>query len=190
MELETYAKETAGNWKKEKDFSWFGQPDVVFIDDVGLICVLHRDSDLIQKSNYCVIKGKLEDHIGALEEGQDVEIHTFNHWAVGWTENFAIRVHRHGVITEAFKKLFELMKEIKDECYLDYDMYREMLEGELVMYIQSFSHQYDQDDANFGASIHEYLVEKYDDYIEKAENNQFPTDEQITEACNHIYQHI
>lgn len=187
MEVEAYAKEIAGNWKRERDFSWFGQPDVDFIDDVGLITVLNRDSDLIQRSNYCIIKGKVEDHVGALEDGQDIEIHTFNHWAVGWVESFAVRVYRYGVITEAFKKMFELMKEIKEERYLCYDTYREMLNGELVRYIHSLAHRYNQNDPNFGANIHEHLVEKYDDYFEKAEEGYFPTDEQILEAYNYIY---
>ncbi len=48
----------------------------------------HRDSDLIEESNFGVVTDRL--HM-VDPEGLDYEIHRFGHWACGWIEEIAYR---------------------------------------------------------------------------------------------------
>lgn len=49
---------------------------------------LNRDSDILTRSNYNVVKADIAKHG---EQEEDYEEHTFGHWACGWFSIFLVR---------------------------------------------------------------------------------------------------
>lgn len=75
--------------------------------------IVHRDSELLDQSNFWVIKQEMEK---IDPEEQDHAIERDGHWAVGWVETIRVRP---GSPCEA--KALELAKEIEDYPILDED---------------------------------------------------------------------
>lgn len=115
MTLEEAAKKFAGNHRKFESFCWWGRPDES--DLWGIYHTQHRDSKILDQSNAAAIEKELEPWMDG-DEG-DVIPQSFNHWAVGWIEGYAVRVYRDGQITEAFQKFYELIQRMENYSVLD-----------------------------------------------------------------------
>jgi hypothetical protein len=72
--------QTYKQWRSEqRDFGDHGMSDRM--DWIVTPAFQHRDSDFLSQSNFNIILEMLGG-----EQEDKVEIHRFNHWAVGWTE--------------------------------------------------------------------------------------------------------
>jgi hypothetical protein len=121
VDLETAAKEAAGNWSTFECFAWSRASD---LDDAEQWCIMythHRDSGLLDHSNAAAIEGELEPF---MEDGDpDVVPEHHSHWAVGWIDGFSIRVYRNGHITRAFRRYHELTQRLDEYPLLDEEHY-------------------------------------------------------------------
>jgi hypothetical protein len=56
----------------------------------------------------------------------DVEAHTFRHWAVGWVDHLFVRIHdERGEITPAFASIMEWEERLEEYPVADDDDYSE-----------------------------------------------------------------
>ena len=119
-DLESSAKELAGNWQSFDCFSWHDQPEDA--DQFCLVYTHHRDSGLLDQSNAEAIRQAMEPFLD-----HDVFEEHHRHWAVGWVDGYAIRVYRRGRITKAFRTYHELSLRLADELVLDSDDYSDRI---------------------------------------------------------------
>lgn len=121
MDLETAAKQTAGNWKQFECFVWDRERDLEDADNWCIVYSHHRDSGLLDQSNADAI----EEAMQPFTEGRnpDVVAEHHHHWAVGWIDGLSIRVYRRGKITKAFGAYHELAQRLTDYPVLDEEDY-------------------------------------------------------------------
>ena len=121
LDLESAAKEAAGNWREFQCFSWHRQNDIKKPDDWAIIYTHHRDSDLLDQSNAEVIAEAMQP----FTEGDDPDVvfESHNHWAVGHVDGFSIMVFRDGQITVAFRTYHELSLRLADYPVLNEENY-------------------------------------------------------------------
>jgi len=113
MSLEERAKEMAGNWKKIRDFSWYGQPEDVD-EKWSLFYYSNRDADSVTRSNAKAFEALAD------EFPDDVIAQQHSHCAVGHVDGLVIRVYdKSGEITPAFIKLNEMLESLEDYPVLD-----------------------------------------------------------------------
>lgn len=127
-EMRKRAEELA--WRDTADSYWEGPEDGSDKGDWAVTISKHRDSDALQVSNYNVIS---RDMISRFED--DVEEHSFSHWAVGWVEHLFVRIHDEGgEFTPAFVAIMEWEERLEEYPIADEDDYSEtemeMGEGE------------------------------------------------------------
>ncbi len=115
LDLETAAKEAAGNWQHFDCFCWHRVADLDDAEQWAVVYTHHRDSGLLDQSNADAIGKALEPSL----EGDDVLPESHSHWAVGWIDGFAIRVFHEGQITEAFRPYNRLAERLADYPILD-----------------------------------------------------------------------
>lgn len=118
-DVNTAAKELAGNWKKFESFGWRAQPECA--DECAIIYLSNRDSEPLDKSNEASILEALREFTGCISEGDDVEVQSHNHWAVGYVDGIVIRCVRDGEVTKAFEVLHGLMMRLAEYPILDED---------------------------------------------------------------------
>ena len=119
--IEELAEKAKGNWRKFGSFAWHARPD-----DAESFYIHHldnRDSTLLAQSNADAIRRDLKEWTGAAEDGADVLPQHFSHWLCGWVDAVAIRVYRDGVITPAFRRLYDIMKSLEYYPVLDEEDY-------------------------------------------------------------------
>ena len=121
LDLESAAKETAGNWREFQSFSWHRQNDIKKPDDWAIIYTHHRDSDLREQSNSEVIAEAMRPFSGGNDP--DVVFESHDHWAVGHVDGFSVLVYRRGRITKAFRTWHSLMTRMAEYPLLDEDDY-------------------------------------------------------------------
>jgi hypothetical protein len=113
------AKEAVGNWLKFGDFGWNDQPEDA--NDWMIHHTRNRDSSLIAQSNHAAIEKAL-----AQFDESTVRAQHFGHWACGWVDGFAIKVHSaDGTLTDAFKVWCEIERALADYPLLDDSDYSE-----------------------------------------------------------------
>ncbi len=99
-DLETAAKEAAGNWKKFRSFAWHAEPEDG--DKWCIVITTNRDDCLLGKSNHDAIKKSLEP----FDDAREVE---FAHWGNGWVAGFVVRVYdADGKVTSEFTELHRI----------------------------------------------------------------------------------
>jgi hypothetical protein len=124
-DLESSAKELAGNWQSFDCFSWHRKCDLESPEDWAIIYTHHRDSGLRDQSNAEVIAEAMQPFTTGNDP--DVVFESHRHWAVGHVDGFSIRVYRRGrrgrrgKITEAFRTWHDLQTRLADYPVLDED---------------------------------------------------------------------
>ena len=121
LDLESAAKEAAGNWQKFDSFWWHRSNEVEDVDVWTLVYTNHRDSGLLDQSNTEAISEVMQPFLD--QEPCDVMEEHHNHWAVGWVDGYAIRVYRDGQITDAFRTWHDLQARVNDYPLLNEEDY-------------------------------------------------------------------
>jgi hypothetical protein len=97
-----------------QNFQYYGELDLG--NTWGFSFSKHRDSDLINISNFDCIVEDLNENFDA----KDWEIVQCSHWAVGHIEHIAIRVlDKHGEPTKIFEHMLEFKRALEDYPLLD-----------------------------------------------------------------------
>jgi hypothetical protein len=118
LDLESAAKEAAGNWREFDSFSWDRSNEIDDADQFCLVYTVNRDSGLLDQSNAEAIAEAMKPFLD-----RDVLEEHHTHWAVGWVDGYAIRVYRRGKVTRAFRTYFDLQQRLADYPVLDEDDY-------------------------------------------------------------------
>lgn len=116
-DLESAAKEMAGNWQEFQYFSWHRRCDLERPQDWMIWNTSSRDSRLLETSNAAAI----DEILAPFMEGDDPDIldEHAGHWAVGHLDGYAIRVYKDGAITPAFEAAFEIAESLQSYAVLD-----------------------------------------------------------------------
>ena len=124
MRLKEAVEKLKGNWKKFESFCWFDKPDDA--DDWCIVYTSHRDSPIRDLSNAHYIKRRLNPLV---DRTKDVIEFSANHWAVGHTDGWAVRVvGADGQATPAFHRLLRLLNLMENKVLLDPADYAERVE--------------------------------------------------------------
>lgn len=115
VDLETAAKEAAGNHQKFESFAWHCEPKDS--ENWMLVYTHNRDSGLLDQSNAAAIEAILSEL--PEEDHEDFRSERHSHWGVGWVEGWAIRVYKEGKITKAFQTIHEIGMRLADYPVLD-----------------------------------------------------------------------
>jgi hypothetical protein len=116
-EVEEFAYEHAGNWRKFSSFAWFNQPEDAL--NWAIFYTHNRDSGTVDRSNAEIIRQRMEP----FTEGEDPDAiaEEHNHWAVGWVAGHAIRCLKGGEVTEAIAEWSRIQDELAEYPILDED---------------------------------------------------------------------
>lgn len=125
MDIEDAAREAAGNWQSFDTFCWHDKPEDE-PESWAIVYTHNRDSGLIDRCNAEAIGEALA------EFDEDVKPESHGHFLCGWIDGFAIRVYRHGEITEAFQRYHELKEHMEDYPVLNSDRLAEMEAEEIA----------------------------------------------------------
>ena len=121
IDYDSLAKQYAGNWQRFKCFAWFGKPENA--EQFCIVYTSNRDSDILERANAHAIESELSQYV----ESGDVRPESHSHWAVGYVDGYAIRVHDDdGNVTDAFRCWCDLMARIDDYPILDESLYSEL----------------------------------------------------------------
>ena len=103
LDLESAAKEAAGNWQEFDCFSWHRQNDIESPEDWAIVYTHNRDSGLLDQSNAEAIAEAMEP----FTKGRNPDVVAEHHisWLCGWVDGYSIRVFKRGRITKAFQGL-------------------------------------------------------------------------------------
>ena len=114
QDIETLARQAAGNHRKFDCFIWWEHPDE---DHNWCIVYTHnRDSDVLDQSNAAAIAKEMQPFC---DDGT-ARIESHNHWACGHVDGYAILVYDvAGEITEAFKTWVGIQQRLEDYPILD-----------------------------------------------------------------------
>jgi hypothetical protein len=118
LDLESAAKEAAGNWMQFDCFSWDRVNEIEDSDQFTIVYTRHRDSELVEISNAEAIAEAMEPFLD-----QDVYDEHHTHFAVGWVDGYSIRVYRDGLITDAFRTYHQIQQRLADYPLLDEEDY-------------------------------------------------------------------
>lgn len=121
MDLESAAKEAAGNWQEFDCFSWDRSNEIDDSDQFCLVYTHNRDSGLMDQSNASAIAEAMKPFLDQ-KSGDVLEEH-HKHWAIGWVDGYAIRVYRRGRITKAFRTWHDLQSRLAEYPVLDENDY-------------------------------------------------------------------
>ena len=121
LDLESAAKEAAGNWQHFDSFWWHHSNEIEDADQFCIVYTNHRDSGLLDESNAEAISEAMQPFLD--QEPCDVMEEHHNHWAVGWVDGYAIRVYRDGEVTDAFRTYHELSCRLADYPILNEEDY-------------------------------------------------------------------
>ena len=121
-DVETAAKQIAGNWRKFDSFGWSSDAQPENPEQWAIVNLSHRDSGILDKSNEATILDALSEFAGDSRDGATVETQRHGHWAVGHVNALVIRcVDDTGAPTAAFRVLHELAMSLADYSILDED---------------------------------------------------------------------
>lgn len=97
--------------KRPSDYGYYGDLDM--FNTWGFVKGMHRDSDLLELSNFDVWVKEMEEFD---EEAEQWNIVGSSHWAVGWTRTIAVQVLKEeGEVTEEnITDIFRLAVELKE----------------------------------------------------------------------------
>lgn len=92
-------------------------------EDWLIVAAQHRDSDVLDQSNFAVSRKMLKE-VG--EEGEDWAVEQFSHWAVGWVEYLIVNPQS----TAAVAKGEEIRESLEQYPVLDDEDYSQREEDE------------------------------------------------------------
>jgi hypothetical protein len=100
-DVESAAKQLAGNWRQFDCFAWHRGHDLEDSDQWAIFYTSGRDAGLLAQSNHAEVVKLL----APFTEGDDPDLvfESHSHWAVGHVDGFSIRVHGKDGITAAFR---------------------------------------------------------------------------------------
>ncbi len=185
--LEAAAAEAAGNWQHFDSFSWHESDLVKDADKWGIFNTRTRDSEILEISNHEAILAELKPFMG-----KDVMGWSANHWAVGWTEGFRVRVfNKKGEITPAFRRFYALQERLAEYPVLDEDEFNRMeyeagLEN-IDQIVSSVTNKYDEEDlvitADTPREVFSWLWNNDDTQCESVDGRGcWPDDEAVERA--------
>jgi len=120
-ELIETAKKAAGNWRKFESFGWSRARELDEPENWTIVYTHHRDSRLLDQSNAAAIQETLRPFLD-VDDPDIIEEH-HGHWAYGWVDGYAIRVFRHGEVTQAFRTYQEILDSLDNYPVLDEEDY-------------------------------------------------------------------
>src|SRR5438067_4732769 len=79
---------------RPSDFGYFG--DLPLFESWGFTISQHRDSDILERSNFRSILRDVQAFLSQVTDDPDeyVQVVSCSHWAYGWVEHLAVRVLR------------------------------------------------------------------------------------------------
>ena len=178
-DLEQRAAELA--WRDTVDSYWEGPSDGSDKSAWAMTISKHRDSGLLDESNYEVISADMKKRFP-----DDVEDVRFSHWAVGWVDHLFVRIRdANGAFTPAFEAIVEWEQELADYPVADEEHYSDLEHETAVKNIYFEGREY------VGTGIPEHWA--YDVYWWLSNNNEsavynhddrgaYPSDEEIRQA--------
>lgn len=178
-ELKKRAEDLA--WRDTRDSYWEGPSDGSDKSNWAMTVSKHRDSGLLDESNYEVISEDMRTRFP-----DDVEDVRFSHWAVGWVDHLFVRIHdANGEFTPAFDAIVDWEQQLSDYPVADEDHYSNL------EYETAIHNIYSEGRAYVGTGIPEHWA--YDVYGWLSDNNEkalyneddrgaYPSDAEIEEA--------
>jgi hypothetical protein len=95
---------------------------------------VHRDSDVLERSNFAAMKRRLVDADSLLGPSEMVAVETSSHWAVGWIDYLVVHPLSH-----AARVAEQLNAKIADYPVLDEELYSQMEHDEAWLAWQNAS---------------------------------------------------
>jgi hypothetical protein len=121
-DVESAAKETAGNWQRFTCFAWHRGYDLEDADRWAIFYTSGRDAGLLDQSN----NDEIAKRLAPFMEGDDPDVvaESHSHWAVGYVDGFSIRVTgKDGGITAAFKEFCGIKQKLDEYPILNEEDY-------------------------------------------------------------------
>jgi len=142
-----------------------------------------RDSGLMEISNFESIYKDLETQFP-----DDVEIHRFGHWGVGWIEEVMVRVYDDvGNITPAFEAAVEWRERLEDYPVADEDDYSMREYEATIENIETEGRNLVRDGAPEGwaSEVYSWLGDNNESAVENVDDQGgFPSEEEIAQALD------
>jgi hypothetical protein len=135
--LESAAKEMAGNWRTYESFCWHRAYDLNDADNWALVYTSNRDSGLLAQSNEKAINEMLDKY----SEGDDPDLvfERHSHWACGHLDGLSVRAYgADGSITDAFREVCKIQAALEEYPLLDESDYSER---ELNATLENYSNE-------------------------------------------------
>jgi len=188
MNIETLAKEAAGNWQHFESFAWSTRYDLEDPENFCIVYTSNRDSRLMEESNAAAI-----DKIMAEFIGDDCWQERHSHWACGYVDGYVIRVYdKDGNITPAFEKWYEIAVTLEDYPLLDDDDYYEREYGATLENIRNEMHYainqleddgIEVDEDGLSGKVFDWLWDNKQEEVESRDDQGgYPSEEAIKEA--------
>jgi len=143
---------------QQPEDSWFGNDSLWYSHGMSGFTV-HRDSHLVERSNFNVMVELLTEQFGHQNVDGDWWVNYSTHWAVGWAEQIMVRIlidpdrndpFTYSNITDIFKCCMEYVNNVQDYAIIDDIHYENLVHDELVKEIESFMPQWANDSFNPG----------------------------------------
>jgi len=159
-DVETAAKDVAGNWRRFESFAWHRAYDLDDADNWAIIYTSNRDSGLLALSNEQAINKLLEQYADG--EDPDLVFETHSHWAVGHVSGLSVRVFRSdGTISDAFKEVCRIQERLDDYPLLDESDYSEReLEATLENYRSEIGHYRSDLPENWESDVYRHFSDR------------------------------
>ena len=206
-DVDSCAKEMAGNHRHFDSFAWHDRPDE---SEIWAVIYTHqRDSGLLDQSNADAIAKELEPFTEG--DSPDVVSERHSHWAVGWVEGYAIRVYRQEhipsdgfadggefyseeeclEITDAFKAYCALQASLQDYPVLDEEDYSRREYEATIENIQSEGRRHVKSEApkDWASQVFSWISDR-EEYSRELENRDgqggYPNKETIRLALRDL----
>jgi hypothetical protein len=187
-DIETAAKDSAGNWQQFSSFAWHRGYNLEDADRWAIFYTSRRDAGLLDQSNHAEIAKLLAPFTDG--DDPDVVAESHSHWAMGHVDGFAIRVlDKDGQITDAFKEFCSIKEKLDDYPILNESDYTEReYEATLENYRSEMWVLRKQLPAGWESKVYRWFGDHgHDRYTENRDDQGgWAPKEQITEALHDL----
>jgi hypothetical protein len=176
---------------QQPEDSWFGNDNLWLTHGMSGFTV-HRDSPIIERSNFEVMVEFLTEEFGDQDVDGDWWVNHANHWAVGWADQIMVRIlidpdldnpFVYSNITNIFKSCMECINNVQDYVIMDEYHYNNLVEKELLQEINDVRPSWANE--NFDASAIASLA--YENEVEINENeDSWMIGEQFVEVATFV----
>lgn len=160
------AAEAAGNWQNWQNFVWFGSNDVPNSDKVMLGYVTGPQSTVRDMANGVVIAKALEPFMGNMSKDDTKTADHFGadfHGDKNSLKGFMVRVYDNkGLVTDAFRALFDLSRNYTEGCILDKTTFNEVNRREIMRWVGG---ELPSECEDLGIDYHDDLIVKVTDVL-------------------------